>query len=156
MNADDIAAKLAEIDTLIVRAKDEAARLRRDIDACVTAGQRQDAAALNEARRQDERSVEIVQLTLLVRDLEIDAKRAAEQLDWLSQALTQVLMMRLPRPWWAGLTGRRQPHAVAQHVDLGPLFDKAAYLRRYPDVTEAGMEPLLHYVMHGQAEGRLR
>ncbi len=34
------------------------------------------------------------------------------------------------------------------------LFDADFYLDRYPDVREAGMNPLLHYVLHGAAEER--
>lgn len=33
-------------------------------------------------------------------------------------------------------------------------FDAAAYLAAYPDVAEAGMEPLNHYLRHGIKEGR--
>ena len=35
-----------------------------------------------------------------------------------------------------------------------PLFDPGYYTRRYPDVVEARMNPLLHYALHGAAEGR--
>lgn len=164
MNADDIAAKLAEIDALIAHAQREASKLRREIDtpaaATPAADRRSDATTLTEARRLEqrleERSIEIAQLTGMVRDLELDAQQAAEQLEWLTQALTQVLMMRTPRPWWAKLAGYRGRDVVGQRVDLGPLFDREAYLRRYPDIIQAGMDPLLHYVMHGRAEGRLR
>ena len=36
----------------------------------------------------------------------------------------------------------------------GPLFDGAAYLRRYADVAAAFVNPLLHYERHGRREGR--
>ena len=39
----------------------------------------------------------------------------------------------------------RQPH---------PLFDPAFYLRKYPDVAAAGVNPLCHYLKHGAAELR--
>jgi hypothetical protein len=39
----------------------------------------------------------------------------------------------------------RQPH---------PLFDPAFYLRKYPDVAAAGVNPLCHYLKHGAAERR--
>jgi hypothetical protein len=35
-----------------------------------------------------------------------------------------------------------------------PLFDAVFYLERYPDVRQAGMNPLSHYLLHGAAEGR--
>ena len=34
------------------------------------------------------------------------------------------------------------------------LFDADFYLDRYPDVRAAGMNPLLHYILHGAAEER--
>lgn len=37
-----------------------------------------------------------------------------------------------------------------------PYFDGEKYLKRYPDVKESGMDPLLHYKLHGQKEGRER
>jgi glycosyltransferase involved in cell wall biosynthesis len=33
-------------------------------------------------------------------------------------------------------------------------FDRESYLRRYPDVAEAGADPLEHFLRHGRAEGR--
>jgi hypothetical protein len=34
------------------------------------------------------------------------------------------------------------------------FFDAAFYLERYPDVRQAGINPLRHYLRHGAAEGR--
>jgi len=34
------------------------------------------------------------------------------------------------------------------------LFDASWYLNQYPDVAQAGFDPILHYVRHGAAEGR--
>jgi hypothetical protein len=47
--------------------------------------------------------------------------------------------------WWRLM---RQGWAVR------PFFDAAFYLERYPDVRQAGMNPLWHYLRHGAAEGR--
>jgi GT2 family glycosyltransferase/SAM-dependent methyltransferase len=41
-------------------------------------------------------------------------------------------------------------HAVSPH----PLFASADYLARYPDVAEAGVSPLQHYLEYGWREGR--
>ena len=35
-----------------------------------------------------------------------------------------------------------------------PLFDPAFYLRKYPDVAAAGVNPLRHYLRYGALEGR--
>ncbi|MEX2500368.1 MAG: sulfotransferase family 2 domain-containing protein [Wenzhouxiangellaceae bacterium] len=42
----------------------------------------------------------------------------------------------------------------AVRVASSPLFDSNWYLRRYPDVRETGIHPVLHYVASGGAEGR--
>jgi glycosyltransferase involved in cell wall biosynthesis len=38
--------------------------------------------------------------------------------------------------------------------NFGPLFDSSWYLARNSDVAAAGMEPLVHYIEFGAAEGR--
>ncbi|MBV8402380.1 MAG: glycosyltransferase, partial [Acetobacteraceae bacterium] len=38
--------------------------------------------------------------------------------------------------------------------DLGGCFDRDWYVRHYPDVAAAGMDPLRHYLTHGVAENR--
>jgi glycosyltransferase involved in cell wall biosynthesis len=43
----------------------------------------------------------------------------------------------------------------AKQAALAEGFDPAFYLRRYPDLAAAGVDPLEHYVNHGRAEGRL-
>jgi hypothetical protein len=39
-------------------------------------------------------------------------------------------------------------------LDPGPEFSTLGYLAANPDVAAAGMNPLVHYELHGQAEGR--
>jgi capsular polysaccharide biosynthesis protein len=40
--------------------------------------------------------------------------------------------------------------------DPSRQFSTTRYLRKYPDVAKAGLNPLLHYVEHGLGEGRSR
>ncbi|MBD9469820.1 CDP-glycerol glycerophosphotransferase family protein [Pseudoxanthomonas sp. PXM01] len=40
-------------------------------------------------------------------------------------------------------------------IERSGLFDRRAYLDRYADVDESGADPLLHYLRHGSAEGRV-
>lgn len=50
-----------------------------------------------------------------------------------------------------------QPSAEAFACDLiskSDLFDAIWYLEKYPDVRQAGFDPVLHYVRHGAKEGR--
>ena len=42
-----------------------------------------------------------------------------------------------------------------QGLDPGPRFSARDYLARYPDVRGANFNPLLHFIQHGRAEGRL-
>jgi hypothetical protein len=34
-------------------------------------------------------------------------------------------------------------------------FDSNFYLALYPDIAKSGIDPFLHYVLHGESEGRL-
>ncbi|MAF63146.1 MAG: glycosyl transferase family 1 [Blastomonas sp.] len=42
-------------------------------------------------------------------------------------------------------------------LELSPSvkFDTKSYLAMYPDVKDSGINPLLHYIKHGKAEGRV-
>jgi len=40
-------------------------------------------------------------------------------------------------------------------LDPSPLFSTAGYLAAYPDVAREGINPLIHYVRNGRAEGRV-
>jgi SAM-dependent methyltransferase len=54
--------------------------------------------------------------------------------------------------------GRGEPpvEAAARHPEIvySGAFDEAFYLLRYPDVAEAGIDPLTHFLTHGWREGR--
>jgi GT2 family glycosyltransferase/glycosyltransferase involved in cell wall biosynthesis len=74
-----------------------------------------------------------------------------------TEALARVLLLlvvrqrrlrRLPRCFVAGL------EAALLGALNDPLFDTGFYLERNPDVREAGVDPLAHYLRHGWAEGR--
>jgi hypothetical protein len=49
---------------------------------------------------------------------------------------------------------RRQLRRDVRAVQRSRLFDPGWYRRTYPDVVQDGMDPALHYVIHGAAEGR--
>jgi hypothetical protein len=58
-----------------------------------------------------------------------------------------------PTPWWQGAAAR-----LRQRMDIvqaSGLFDPEAYLQINPDVAEAGVDPLRHFVEFGLAEGRV-
>lgn len=42
----------------------------------------------------------------------------------------------------------------ARRIEASGAFDRVWYLKRYPDVAEAGIDPLRHYLISGCGEGR--
>lgn len=40
------------------------------------------------------------------------------------------------------------------HDVISAEFDRDYYLRRYPDINREGIDPVIHYIHHGAAEGR--
>lgn len=103
--------------------------------------------------RLDERYREIAVLTRFLKQSQHETNREREQRQWLS-AVTAALLKQ-PR-WWALLPrGWRNPRIHARLAERG-LFDARAYLALQPDVAASGIDPLLHYVIHGMNEGRAR
>jgi len=78
--------------------------------------------------------------------------RKDRQLDWMRR------LYRIIEHANAGLKGMMPPsmrrQRVAHMLQSTNHFDGEAYLAKYPDVAEAGMDPLHHYILHGMAEGR--
>lgn len=54
----------------------------------------------------------------------------------------------------ARLRGRFELVERRRIIRSSPFFDPEWYLDRHPDVREAGVDPLEHFVQHGESEGR--
>lgn len=67
--------------------------------------------------------------------------------------------------WYGQLNGigKTHRHAALHYLIFGAArglapsqaFDGDRYIKTYPDVRDAGMNPLLHYIRHGESERRL-
>lgn len=97
-------------------------------------------------RKLDTSTRELATLSRLLRTAE-------DRAQWLAQI--NITLMRCPS-WWRFMPARWQERKQAERLRRKGLFDGKAYLERYPDVAQAAMDPLQHYIAHGQAEGRLR
>ena len=61
------------------------------------------------------------------------------------------------------LEGAYPPDAVVHYLTVGaqagfdpsPSFSRHRYLAAYPDVADEGLDPLVHYLLHGRDEGRM-
>lgn len=120
-------------------------QLQREV-AARTAADR----AVSELRGQlASRFQEIAIMTKLLKEREsIVADR-----QWLTDVFRR--LASAPRSWalLSDEARRAREHRLLQRAGL---FDAAAYLSRYPDVAEARMDPLRHYIWHGIAENRAR
>ena len=74
--------------------------------------------------------------------------RMTARIQWLLHCLT-LLRLGIRPP--LRLLGRR---AQIELIIASGLFDIRWYLRQYDDVRRAGVDPLLHYLLYGSAEGR--
>jgi glycosyltransferase involved in cell wall biosynthesis/predicted nucleic acid-binding Zn-ribbon protein len=84
----------------------------------------------------------------------IGRQRMAQELEVEYSRLSGMrgLIPRLLRP----LSVRRMRRYLtrARKIALSPIFDATWYLEQYPDVREAGVNPLVHYIADGGREGR--
>ncbi|MEN7538104.1 hypothetical protein [Aurantiacibacter flavus] len=80
-----------------------------------------------------------------------ERSEAAEQNEWLAQV--HQLIAQAPR-WWALLPPSMRVKRERRRLKQANLFDSDTYLKVYPDVAAAKMDPLYHYIFHGFGEGR--
>jgi hypothetical protein len=56
--------------------------------------------------------------------------------------------------WWAFLPRSTQQRLLGERLRRAGLFDPRSYLQHNPDVADAGLDPLYHFVAHGLEEDR--
>jgi hypothetical protein len=126
---------LVEERAIIVDAKLEAAHPRHEL-----------VQARAEAARRDE---EIARPRAEIRQISMQRDALVAQVSSLSVASTNAV----------GRVGRKICNLWQQRRDAAllaksELFNADWYRRTYPDVAVAGLDPYLHYLRHGAAEGR--
>jgi hypothetical protein len=78
---------------------------------------------------------------------------ADRQLSWMRRLY--LYLGKSGSGWKAILPSQVRQQKLARVLKRDGHFDGEAYLAKYADVAEAGMNPLRHYVLHGMAEGRI-
>ncbi len=87
-----------------------------------------------------------------IRALEDAVIRKDRDLNWFRRLYAR--LNSRGSAWAALLPPAMRANRITAMLKKDGLFDGEAYLAKYPDVAEAGINPLRHYVMHGMAEGR--
>ena len=170
--SDTVFDKLAELEKQLGRSAEIAVSIRSDIarDSQARRSSRPPLAspassrpaALGGDERQllkaelAERTREIATLTLLVAEAEMaNAAYATYATDfaWL-QKVTLVLLNQ--PAWWGIMPKFLRDQITRRRLAASGLFDGARYLERYSDVKIERIDPLIHYIAHGLAEGRER
>jgi uncharacterized phage infection (PIP) family protein YhgE len=105
-----------------------------------------------------ERFSEIVALTRMLGERENAARRSDEQVVWLREVSAVLLngaaSTSLKGRLSALLPGPIRLKKQRSRLHRSGIFDSDAYLAANPDVAEAGIDPLGHYINHGMTEGR--
>ncbi len=102
-------------------------------------------------RQSTERLSEVVTLTRVLEATQCEVDSRQKKVDWLRE--TNRAMETAPR-WWSFLPKKQRRKRQLHRLRRRGLFDRNDYLARYPDVAEAGMDPLEHFIIHGINEGR--
>ncbi|WP_010337063.1 hypothetical protein [Sphingobium yanoikuyae] len=83
-------------------------------------------------------------------------REAEDQTAWLRELAVAALNPPNRKWWWRFMSLEWQMERERKRLLRKGLFDADAYLQRYPDVAESGMDPLQHYLKHGMSESRQR
>lgn len=100
-----------------------------------------------------ERFRELTALTVLLREQEKAGERREETVAWLCQ----IAAVLFTQPgWWGIMPASWRSRQRRRLLREKGFFDAEAYLKQNPDVAGGELDPLLHYLIHGLAEGRPR
>lgn len=111
-------------------------------------------SAKNKARVEEESRLLLEQLHLVQEELERRVLSGQEQ---ESAERTRILTMAGTLQKKARGQGRQVQKSIKREYKLlaiSDLFDQDWYLKQYPDVAEAGVDPITHYLKAGAGEGR--
>jgi GT2 family glycosyltransferase len=103
------------------------------------------------------RDREIAQLKALVTTLQAQNSAILSSTSWRVTAPLREWRRALRVFYWLvtlQLARRLSERRLVRRINSSGLFDTAYYKSRYPDVAAAGIDPVLHYVVSGAAEGR--
>ena len=150
----ELAVRCAEIDVLCSELADRSAEAERH------------QAALAQANAQnDQLDAKLAQRTIEQNEMLVSTSwRITRPLRWAGRtfpASKRHARRLLKLAWWAvtfqlfsRLRARRARRLEAELVASSVLFDREWYIGRYPHVRATGLDPVLHYLDHGAAEGR--
>ena len=141
-----------------VAAPEPGAQARRSASAQVASAQQRRFAQLAAAHRQVRNDLEHASSVMREISRPVQVGKLSTRSKRRKLSRTQVFDRRFVRNQIPDMP----PRSVQQYlrdpayyrVDPHPLFAAGAYLERYPDVVEAGVSPLQHYLEHGWREGR--
>ena len=158
---DDVLARSREIEGLTNELKVREEKLKRssgELELCV-------GALRASQERISHLSIKVRSWQRQVDDLEITVSSLQALTSSWSASLFHLLKLRLERSGGVGLEAKcltvalrainlLRRRRVRRLILRSEMFDVDFYLRSYPDVAEARIDPLNHYIIHGAAEGR--
>lgn len=109
------------------------------------------ATSAKSEQRMKDRANELAQLSNMLRLRESEVSELSVRREWLQQV---VPILTHTRWWWLFMPKSWRLERRYRKLERKGLFNKLAYLDRYPDVAHAGIDPVHHYITHGMAEGR--
>jgi SAM-dependent methyltransferase len=140
-----------EVEMLVERLE-ERERATRDMASLRSDALEYHAKAAKALEQLDIMRAENKQQARALRALEAQAAQKERELGWTRRVYQ--LLEKSASGWKGVLPPRMRRQRLARMLERKGLFDGDAYLAKYTDVAEAGVDPLRHYILHGMAEGR--
>ncbi len=162
----------------LTKARDEQAKLATERQTQLTQA-KQSQEKLELAKKETEQENELLLLQLhqvqeelehyflkyqeLVRELEeqtkVESNGSEEQREPEKSRPTKTSKITAPisvltKPFKLTNKAQKREKRLVNLLKVSGLFDEAWYLAEYPDVAEAGIDPVQHYLRYGASEGR--
>ncbi|CAM3611860.1 hypothetical protein [Halomonas lysinitropha] len=145
----DMLESVEEENTLLL---EQLHRVQEELERVVVERQQREAAAAQECRFLQHRLARLSEVSES-RARELSARQQQQQQAERDHVLALSAAHQKGRRG-EGRHARRALKQDYQHIAASSLFDRDWYLRHYPDVAEAGVDPIKHYLKAGAQEGR--
>jgi hypothetical protein len=154
--------QLTERETVVIHLRDQLTSLTIEIDSLKPALQQRKSQIMNLTSSLEIRNAELLaihqsmswKMLAPLRAMNLRYPRLARANRRMLKLTWWTVTLQLPARLFPRMKFNRRYFQDIRLIENSQLLDGDWYLQQYPDVAQAGLSPLQHYLQHGAKEGR--